>query len=317
MTSRHLVDAGLQEFLSAFPPIELSRETLERRRAEMTALMARHRRVDPTCQCTEILVPGSARSQQVRVLLLRPRNATGVLPAILHMHGGLYVLGSADDTAQNQVRVRELGCVVVSVDYRHAPETPFPGAIEDCYTALCWLKANASDLNIDAQRIAVVGESAGGGLAAALTVLARDRGEVSIAFQQLIYPMLDDRTGSTRDPNPYSGEFILTRAANRCAWQMYLNHEPGGPTTSGYAAAARAKDLTGLPRAHISVGSLDLFVDENVEYARRLIVSGVPTELHVFPGAVHAFDMSMTTGIAERFARDNLAALGRGLGIPG
>jgi acetyl esterase/lipase len=317
MTSRHLVDADIQGFIRAFPPIVLSRETLELRRAEMTALMAQHQSVDPTCQCTEIMVPDSAQSRQVRVLLLRPRNATGVLPAILHMHGGLYVLGSADDIALNQLRVRELGCVVASVDYRLAPETSYPGPIEDCYTALRWLKGNASELNIDAQRIAVVGESAGGGLAAALSLLARDRGEVSIAFQQLIYPMLDDRTGSTRDTNPYAGEFILTRAANRCAWEMYLNHEPGSAKTSGYAAAARAQDLTGLPRAHISVGSLDLFVDEDVEYARRLIVSGVPTELHVFPGAVHAFDMSMTTGIAERFTRGNLAALGRGLGITG
>jgi acetyl esterase/lipase len=314
MTSRHLVDADLQGFL-AFPPIALSRDTVERRRAEMTALMSDLRRADPACRCTEIMVPGSGHAPPVRVLLLRPANVSGVLPAILHMHGGLYVLGSADDTAQNQVRVRELGCVVVSVDYRLAPETPFPGPIEDCYTVLRWLKVNAPDLNIDAQRIAVVGESAGGGLAAALTVLARDRGEVSIAFQQLIYPMLDDRTGSTRDANSYAGEFILTREATRNAWEMYLNHEPGGATTSGYAAAARAQDLTGLPRAHISVGSLDLFVDDNIEYARRLIGSGVPTELHVYPGGVHAFDMSMTKGIAERFTRANLAALGRGLGM--
>jgi acetyl esterase/lipase len=316
MTSRHLVDADLQSFIAAFPPLELSGETLHRRRAEMSALIRELRHPDAACQCAEVMIPGPGNAGQLRVLVLRPKNATGVLPAVLHLHGGLYVMGSADDSElQNQMRVRELGCVVVSVDYRLAPETPFPGPLEDCYAALCWLKKYASELNVDARRIAVVGESAGGGLAAALSLLARDRAEVAVAFQQLIYPMLDDRTGSTLDPNPHAGEFVLTRATNRTAWRMYLNREPGAALTAGYASAARALDLARLPPAHISIGALDLFVCESIEYARRLVVSGVPAELHVFPGAVHAFDMSFTKGVAERFTRGHLDALGRGLGI--
>jgi acetyl esterase/lipase len=316
MTSRHLVDADLQDFIAAFPPLELSAETLHRRRVEMAALIGAQRRPDTECQCSEVLIPGPCNSGTLRVQLLRPRNMTGALPAVLHLHGGLYVMGSAvDSEPQNQVRVRELGCVVVSVDYRLAPETPFPGPLEDCYAALCWLNNNASELGIDFRRIAVVGESAGGGLAAALSLLARDRAEVAIVFQQLIYPMLDDRTGSTIDPNPHAGEFVLPRATNRAAWNMYLNHEPGSAATSGYAAAARAPNLEKLPPAHISIGALDLFVSESIDYARRLLASGVSAELHVYPGAVHAFDMSMTKGIAERFTRAHLDALGRGLGI--
>jgi acetyl esterase/lipase len=314
MTSRHLVDPDLRDFIDTFAPIELSTDTLVSRRAEMAAIMSEHRRPDPECQCTEIIVPADGASAGVRVLMLRPKKAAGKLPAVLHLHGGLYVLGSAEDgQAQNQLRARELGCVVVAVDYRLAPETPFPGPLDDCYTALRWLTSNAADLNIDPRRIAVVGESAGGGLAAALSLWARDNGEHSIAFQQLIYPMLDDRTGSTHRANPYAGEFVLTVDANRAAWQMYLGHDPGASGTSTYAAAARADDLKALPRTHISVGSLDLYVDEDIDYARRLIHAGVPTELHVYPGAVHAFDMAVTHGIGERFTRANLEALSRGL----
>ena len=192
---------------------------------------------------------------------------------------------------RNQSLASELGCVVVSVDYRLAPETPHPGPIEDCYAALKWMHAHADELGIDPARIAVGGESAGGGLAACLALLARDRGEIPLVFQLLIYPMLDDRTVTEAEPHPFAGAFIWTRDSNRFGWTSLLGCEPGGDEVSPYAAASRATDLKGLPPTFIAVGSLDLFLEEDLEYTRRLLRAGVSTELHIYPGAYHAFNM--------------------------
>jgi acetyl esterase/lipase len=224
------------------------------------------------------------------------------------------VLGSAD---QDEGTVKEIvsavGCAAVSVDYRLAPETPHPGPVEDCYAALMWLHAHAAELGVDPDRIAIGGASAGGGLAAALALLARDRGEVALAFQLLIYPMLDDRTVTHSDPHPLTGEFIWTPDANRFGWFSLLGQEPGGADVSPYAAAARAEDLAGLPPTYISVGALDLFLEEDMEYARRLIRAGVPTELHVYPGAYHGFNMTPNARIVQSFTRDVTSALRRAL----
>jgi len=176
---------------------------------------------------------------------------------------------------------------VVAPNYRLAPETPHPGPIEDCYAALAWLHQNAVSMDVDINRIGVFGGSAGGGLAAALALLARDCGEYPLSFQCLLYPMLDDRTGTTKATNPYAGEFVFTAADNAFCWRALLGHAPGGAEESAYAAPARAASLTGLPPAYIWVGALDLFVDECLEYGRRLLRSGVPTELHVYPGVTH------------------------------
>jgi acetyl esterase/lipase len=199
------------------------------------------------------------------------------------------------------------------VDYRLAPETPHPGPVEDCYAALKWLYTHADELGVDPKRIAIGGASAGGGLAAALGLLTRDRGEVPLVFQLLIYPMLDDRTVTTTDPHPYTGEFIWTAEANRFGWRSLLGQEPGGPDVSPYAAAARAESLAGLPSTFISVGALDLFLEEDIEYARRLIRAGVPTELHVYPGAYHGFNLTADAQVSQVAARDQLAALKRAL----
>ena len=212
------------------------------------------------------------------------------MPALLWIHGGGYVIGSADgDDARVKGIVQQVGCAAVSVDYRLAPETTFPGNIEDCYAALKWLHGHTDELGVDTGRLAIGGPSAGGGLAAALGLLARDRGEVPIAFQLLIFPMLDDRTASTTNPHPYTGEFIWTPQANHFGWASLLGQEPGGEGVSPYAAAARAESLAGLPPTYMSVGSLDLFLEKDQEYARRLIRAGVPTELHVYPGAYHGY----------------------------
>jgi triacylglycerol lipase len=250
------------------------------------------------------------------VLVYRPTLAPRPLPVLLWIHGGGYIIGSADadDQAVRSV-VAEVGCAAVSVDYRLAPETLFPGAVEDCYAALLWLHGQGQELGIDAERVAIFGSSAGGGLAAALALLARDRGVVQPAFQMLVAPMLDDRTGTTSDPHPYAGEFGWTAENNRFGWKALLGAEPGGTDVSPYAAPARAESLAGLPPAFISVGALDLFVEEDMEYARRLVRDGVPTELHVYPGAIHGFEVAAESHVAKAHRRDRLTALRRALGI--
>jgi acetyl esterase/lipase len=170
---------------------------------------------------------------------------------------------------------------------------------------------NARDLGVDSNRLAIGGDSAGGGLAAGLALLTRDRGEVPLVLQLLIYPMLDDRTVTVADPHPYTGEYIWTADANRFGWTALLGQEPGGPDISPYAAAARAEKLEGLPPTYISVGTLDLFLEEDMEYARRLIRAGVPTELHVYPGAFHGFPMAADAQVTRAHTRDYLNALTR------
>jgi triacylglycerol lipase len=231
------------------------------------------------------------------------------------MHGGGYVIGSpAADAPQHQELAAALPCCIVSVDYRLAPETPFPGAVEDCYAALTWLFAHAAVLGIDPLRVGVMGESAGGGLAAALALMARDRGQFSLAFQHLIYPMIDDRTCVVADPHPHVGAFIWTPHNNRFGWSALLGGAPGAAGVSPYAAAARAEDLSGLPPTFISTGALDLFLEEDLEYARRLTRAGVPVELHVYPGAFHAFDYDPSASVAAQARRDSRAALARAMG---
>lgn len=222
------------------------------------------------------------------------------------------MLGSADSSdAANRELAAALSCVIVSVDYRLAPETRAPGAVEDCYAALQWLHQSADELGVDRQRIAIGGESAGGGLAAALALLTRDRGKIALCFQNLIYPMLDDRTAAQVRRNAFTGHHLWTNEHNRFAWSALLGATPGGVGVSPYAAPARATDLRGLPPTLITVGQLDLFLEEDIDYATRLMQAGVPTELHVYPGAYHAFDLEREARVSQAMARDRLNALQR------
>ncbi|MEO7248011.1 MAG: alpha/beta hydrolase, partial [Novosphingobium sp.] len=242
-------------------------------------------------------------------------------PAILHTHGGGFFMGSAEASiAEFQRLARDLDCVAVTVQYRLAPETIWAGSLEDNYTALKWLNTNAATLGVDPARIAVMGESAGGGHAALLAITARDRGEVPLCFQCLTYPMLDDRTGSSRPVPPHVGRIIWTAVDNRFGWESFLGQKPGGRHAPKGAVPARVENLAGLPPAWIGVGSIDLFFDEDVEYARRLNNAGVPAELIVVPGAFHGFDgigamLGTIVPIAERFHAARLVALRAGLGL--
>jgi acetyl esterase/lipase len=315
MTTRHLVDPDLIASLDAFPTLELTDESVVQIRAmiqEMRSHMAPNLPTFPDISVSERFVPGPEGAPDVRVLVYLPTAVRAPLPAMLWIHGGGYMIGSADqDDLTVKHIVSTLGCAAVSVDYRLAPETPHPGPVEDCYAALYWLSTHAGELGVDTTCIAIGGASAGGGLAAALALLARDRGEVPLAFQLLIFPMLDDRTVTMADPHPYTGEFIWTADDNRFGWRALLGQEPGGPDISPYAAAARAEHLEGLPPTFIGVGSLDLFLEEDLEYARRLMRAGVPTELHVYPGAYHGFPLAANARVSQDLVRDELAALKR------
>lgn len=314
MSSRHLVDPELLPVLDMFPALTLTRESLAQQRAMMAqSLLAAPKTEVPEVETVERRVPGPAGAPEVRVLVYRPRAAGERRPSLLHIHGGGYIMGTADmSDARNALLAKQLDCVIVSVDYRLAPETPFPGPVEDCYAALKWLHANADGLGVDARRIAIGGESAGGGLAAALGLLARDRGEIPILFQWLQCPMLDDRT-VLRDTPPHLGEFVWTRASNRFGWTSLLGREPGGEGISPYAAPARAESLAGLPPTFLNVGSLDLFLEEDLEYARRLASAGVPVELHVYPGGFHGFEIAAQSRLGKQSQRDSTEALRRAL----
>jgi len=259
-------------------------------------------------------VPGPERASDVFVRIYQPTDRPATLPALLWIHGGGYVLGSVerdDLLAKHLARVGQ--CVVASVEYRLAPEHPFPAPVEDCYAALKWLSAHSAELGVNTSRIAIGGASAGGGLAAGLALLTRDRAEVEVAFQLLIYPMLDDRNSAPASET-VPDTLVWTRENNRMGWRAYLGGEPGGADVSPYAAAARATDLRGLPPAYIPVGDLDLFVDENMTYAQRLLAAGVPTELHVYPGAFHGFNGFVPSAeISRRFNADRDHALKRKL----
>jgi acetyl esterase/lipase len=267
----------------------------------------------PAPQPVERRIPGPAGAPDLRLVIFDPAPATKGRPVLMHIHGGGYVMGVAAQFAPVlQTIAQKCGCVVVSVDYRLAPETHFPGALEDNYAALRWLYKNADELGVDRKRIAIGGESAGGGHSAQLAIAARDRHEIPILFQLLIYPELDDRTGSTRQPPPHIGQFIWNAGANRFAWTSYLGVPAGSATVPAGAVPARVENLAGLPPAFIGVGALDLFVDEDVEYARRLINAGVATELLVVPGAFHGFDVLVPdAGISKLFTETYMAALRR------
>jgi len=260
------------------------------------------------------MVPGPQGDPAVRVRVYRPIEQPRKLPALLWIHGGGYVMGDIeqDDRLMKQI-VTRIGCVTVSVDYRLAPENPFPAPVEDCYAALQWLFAHAGDLDVDPTRIAIGGASGGGGLCAGLALMVRDRGEMKPSFQLLIYPMIDDRN-VTPASHAITDPRVWNRESNRMGWRAYLGREGGGADVSPYAAASRAKDLSGLPPAYIPVGALDLFVDENIEYAQRLVQAGVPTELHVYPGAFHGFDMfAPSAAVSKQFKADRETALKRAL----
>jgi acetyl esterase/lipase len=273
-------------------PIEKLTSTTSFDANSLQVARARDRSMPPTLLpgVTEHSVPGAKGAPNVGVFVVGDSSGASK-PAILHIHGGGYILGNGSITQDEIDLAKTLDCVVVSVDYRLAPETQFPGSLEDNYAALRWMHENAKQLGIAPSRIAVRGISAGGGHAAMLTLAVRERKEFKLCQQILIYPMLDDRTGSTRNLPPYLGHYLWTPQSNRFGWSSLLGVPAGSKSVPINSVPARVEDLGGLPPAFIGVGSIDLFAPENAEYSRRLLEAGVSTELMVVPGGYHAFDI--------------------------
>ncbi len=311
------VDADLKPFLPIFDAFRYDSDSLASTRSRLLEMLAAATPPLPAGVVRrECFTQASANGPAVRMLVHAPDTVTGKRPALLNIHGGGYVAGAPEmQDAQNARLAADLGMVVISPDYRLAPETRFPGPVEDCYAALAWMLTNAADFGLDSDRIAVGGESAGGGLAAGLCLMARDRGEYFIAFQHLIYPMIEDRPGPGGVTDPAIGRHVWTREASAFGWSCLLGGMHGSEAVSPYAAAARAMDLSGLPPAFIACGALDFFIDENLDYARRLIHAGVPTELHLYPGAPHGFTLMEGSHSCQQFERDSRAALRRALRI--
>jgi acetyl esterase/lipase len=310
MSSKHLLDPQLHFLADFFPPgFVFSEDMLPDFREQRSAELVMGDAEASGVQRTEIQAPGPDGG--VRCLVYIPENVNG--SAYLHIHGGGYIIGTADGSDQNNIDVAsQLGTVVVSVDYRLAPEVSIPGPLEDCYAALAWLHDNASELGVDRTRIAVGGESAGGGLAAALAILARDRGQYAICHQHLTYPMLDNLTGASGfEGDPMVGEFVWTREHNQFGWKSFLGDaEPVAPQVP-----ARLESYEGLPSTWIFTGALDLFRDENIAYAQNLLKAGVPTDFVLYAGACHAFQMIPGAKLGERFKTDYIVGLAQGLGV--
>lgn len=254
-------------------------------------------------------IPGPKGSPDVPIVIYESTTKAKILSGVLWIHGGGYITGVAEmNDALCRRFVLETNSLVVSVDYRLAPEYPYPAPVEDCYAALEWFAENADALGVDSNRIAVAGSSAGGGLTAAVSLLARDRKGPNIAFQMPLYPMIDNRTNT-----PSSYEITDSRVWNRentiFGWEMYLG-ENYDRDVSQYAAPSRATDLSGLPPTYTCVGELDPFRDETIEYVTRLLRAGVPTEFHIYPGCYHGFEAFTTTAkIGQRAETGYVEAL--------
>ena len=281
---------------------------------EMTIAVNREMRAnlpptDVTIQETTIQGPDC----EIPIVIYQP---PGPAPrgGLLWMHGGGYIVGVARDDARCIEFAEFVGCTVVSVDYRLAPESTYRESIADCFAALKWVAGNTDDLGIDAERIAIGGGSAGGGLTAGLALYNRDHKGPDVAFQLMIYPMIDD-THDTPSGHADTCPTTWNRDVSFKAWKMYLGDEYGADDVSPYAAATRAKDLTGLPPALVTVGTMDLFRDENIDYAKRLMAAGVPTDLLVFAGMFHGVEMHVPDAVAStRMRMGYLSGLKRAIG---
>ncbi|WP_037569147.1 alpha/beta hydrolase [Phaeacidiphilus oryzae] len=262
---------------------------------------------DGTVQLENLSAPGPSGAPEISLLVLRPVGLAVGAPVFYHIHGGGMIIGNSRGVGSVLDWAVDNGAIVVSVEYRLAPEHPDPAPIEDCYEGLLWTHRLAAEIGGDPDRIIVTGTSAGGGLAAGVALLARDRGGPPLLGQVLMCPMLDDRliTPSSRE---LDGEGIWDATSNMTGWNALLGERRGGSDVSVYAAPARATDLSGLPPAFVDVGSVETFRDEDIDYAARLLQAGVQTELHVWPGGFHGFDGMAPQASLSRIASETRAA---------
>jgi acetyl esterase/lipase len=293
---------GVLAKLPAFPPLTL--DTIPAMRAGAAEFMPRPTNEDLArggrFTVDERTVPGPLGAPDVSLIICRPASVDVAVPVLYYTHGGGMIGGTARDALGEILDLAEpLGAAVVSVEYRLAPETPHPGPVEDCFAGLVWTAEHAYGIGVDPERIVLIGGSAGGGIAAALALLTRDRQGPALVGQLLMCPMLDDRN-DTPSAHQMAELPMWNRAANEVGWTALLGDARGGPDVSPYAAPARAEDLSGLPPTFIDVGSADTFRDEDVDYATRIWQAGGVAELHVWPGGYHGFDgIVPTAGISK------------------
>ncbi len=307
-------DPELAAVVPMLPQVDLT--DLPTARAQLSEMLGAFATPDPTgVQVEDITVPGPDGAPDVPLRIYRP-DRVAAPAAIYDVHGGGFIIGDLDiDHARNLELARELGVVVVSVDYRLAPETPFPGPLEDVYAGLVWTAKHADELGVDPERIAIHGGSAGGGLCAGLALLARDRGGPAIAFQFLGIPELDDRL-STPSMTAFTDTPMWNRPNAVISWDAYLGAGLAGTdAVSPYAAPARATDLSGLPPAYVSVMHFDPLRDEGIAYALGMLAAGVPVELHLVPGTFHGSAAVQHAAIIQREKAEETAVLARALGL--
>ncbi|MCP8970123.1 alpha/beta hydrolase [Ectobacillus ponti] len=286
---KNRVNPELLPGLELFPDLDLRPEYMPAIREGMAQMKPAEAIADEAVSMNDEIIAGPD-GNPLQVRLYRPKAVTEALPALLWIHGGGYVLGDVDGDDELCIRfVKEANCVVASVNYRLAPEHPYPAPIEDCYAALKWIADEAASLNIDSDRIGVAGASAGGGLTAALTLLARDRNYPSLCFQMPLYPMIDDRNNAPSTDEVREG-FVWNKKTNEAGWRMYLGELYGTDEIPAYAAPARAEDYSNLPYTYTCVGQLDPFRDETLTYVTKLAQAGVDVEFHLYPGTYHGFE---------------------------
>lgn len=309
MGSDPYYDPEIRAILDAGPPFGTvhagNLETLRTARVEESTAV----QLSDAISRTDVTIDGH-HGHEVRLRVSRPVGHVGPSPALFWMHGGGYVMGSPEqDDLRFDRWCQRFDLVGVCVQYRLGPEDPYPAGLEDCYAGLSWLAEHGAEIGVDVGRIGIGGPSGGGGMAAALGLLTRDRGEIDLAFQMLIYPMLDDRRVSTTANWEVP---IWDPASNEFGWRSYLGDLFGTDEVPGHAAPARAESLAGLPPTYVMVGSLDGFCDEDIEFAQRLNQGGVPVELHVYPGAPHGFEgFAPGAELARQARKDINAWLGR------
>jgi acetyl esterase/lipase len=300
----------LREAYSQFPGFQLE-ENLEWSRSLVSAPPAKR---SAHVNTTNRKIPGAAGEMLVKIYEPAGRDIEK-LPAMLWIHGGGYVLGHPDmDDELCERFVQTARCVVVSVDYRLAPEHPYPAAIEDCYAGLVWMTEEAELLGIDKNRVAIAGASGGGGLTAALALMARDKGGPSIIFQMPLYPMLDNRNITPSSHEITEDDAIWNRTDNIAAWNMYLGEKNDVSGISPYAVPSRAHNLAGLPPTYTCVGQLDLFRDETIEYVTQLAQAGVDVEFHLYPGCFHLFEIFVPEAeVSQRAVQSYMDAMAQAL----
>lgn len=298
----------LRPVAKIMPPFSFNRSNLWLTRL-LTNLQPKPK-IPSNIQIDNLFIQSQDLNHKLRLRIYQSITSVSSAPGLVWMHGGGFILGKPEMDEPLLISLaQELNIKIVSVDYRYAPEHPFPTPLDDCYTALQWVHSQAQTMGIDPTRIAIGGKSAGGGLAATLIQLAHDRQEVKPIFQMLIYPMLDDRS-SIRSDLANKEWPTWSQASNQFGWESYLQQKCGSENLPAYSVASRREDLSGFPPAWISVGTLDLFYEEVVGYAQKLQNCGVDCELVVIPGVFHGFDVfSQKIQIAKGFRKLQIAAL--------